>query len=65
MTSRKVTHLRDIRSYNNEGVSVPVCEPGLLASTTGHIDKVTCKRCLKLGPKRYAWAYPNHVKGAA
>jgi hypothetical protein len=58
------THYRDIRLSVNAGMNMPLCYAGapLLdcdksrLPTSGKIDEVTCKHCLRLFPKRYPWA---------
>lgn len=54
-------HIRDIRMYNNGGVSVPLCDKtGSKVFEFGNgireTDNVTCKKCLKIFPIRYPWA---------
>lgn len=60
------THIRDIRLYNNSGISFPVCCAGAefldlnktgwtFASGIRETDNVTCKNCLKIFYKRYPW----------
>jgi hypothetical protein len=57
------THIRDIRLFNNAGVSLPVCKANakLLdtecrAPIAAHPDQATCAHCRRLYPKRYPWA---------
>jgi len=61
MSKPPVTHLRDIRSYNNGGVAVPVCDTS--SDKLFHFGEVvngkqvaTCKRCPGAYAKRYPWA---------
>lgn len=57
------THIRDIRLFNNGGVSVPVCKataPLLDLSSTAwefvqEPKDATCKTCKRRYPKRYPW----------
>lgn len=59
------THLKDIRLYNNAGISMPLCRATArlldLDATawkkTGKWEEVTCLNCLKMAPQRYPWAY--------
>jgi len=58
------THIRDIRLYNNAGISFPLCYAGakfLDMDKTGlpmanREEAATCKKCQKRFPKRYPWA---------
>jgi len=57
-------HFRDIRLFSNAGIRFPMCYAGTRLldldkthlSTTGVIDNVNCKHCLRLFKKRYPWA---------
>ena len=56
------THIRDIRLYNNAGLSVPVCKataPLLDTTSTGwefaHKKEATCKVCRARYTRRYPW----------
>lgn len=63
MTKEAKTHIRDIRLFNNAGLSVPVCKataPLLdLSSTAWEFadskKDATCKGCVKRYPLRYPW----------
>jgi hypothetical protein len=62
----KTIHFRDIRLFNNAGMSFPLCyadaelldldKARLPTSGREGIAEVTCKRCLRMYPKRYSWA---------
>ena len=56
-------HIRDIRLYNNAGISLPVCyaRATLLDLDKTHLptahnpEDATCQRCKKAYPRRYPW----------
>jgi hypothetical protein len=58
------THIRDIRLFNNAGISMPVCyaiQSPLDLDKTGlpisqRPEQATCKHCQRVYPKRYPWA---------
>ena len=60
------THIRDIRLFNNAGISFAMCKlpaenkPLDLDAGTGlpmaHPDKATCSNCKRAYTKRYSWA---------
>lgn len=71
-------HIKDIRLFNNAGMSFPVCQAGAklldldkTAWKTGTEDEATCKRCMRAYAKRYGWAmdattqehFDKHLKG--
>ena len=59
-------HIRDIRLFNNAGISLPVCYASDIALDLDksilpmvQVDKATCKRCHVAYEKRYSWAQPR------
>jgi hypothetical protein len=60
-------HIRDIRLFNNAGISFPVCRANeklldmdatrysFAKVENGHEVGVTCKHCIRIYPKRYPW----------
>lgn len=67
---KPVIHYRDIRLSSNAGMDFPLCyanaklldtDKGRLSSS-GEMKEVTCKRCLKMFPKRYPWAVRGRKK---
>ena len=68
---RTKSHLRDIRLRGNAGMDFPLCyagaerldlDKGRLA-TVGTLAETDCKRCRKMAPKAYPWAYRNREAG--
>lgn len=53
-------HARDIRLYNNAGISVPVCVadsiPNKRYRLATHVLEINCAKCLAIYPRRYPWA---------
>lgn len=53
----KAIHLRSVRLFNNAGICYPICrsfkggfldvEVAVRMETTGNVNEVTCKNCLK------------------
>lgn len=57
------THIKDIRLYNNAGMSFPVCQASAKLLDTDksawkadRARKATCKHCMRAYAKRYRWA---------
>ena len=58
----KKTHIRDIRLFNNAGMSFPVCQANapLLDLDKGHWpcarrEQATCKHCQRAYTRLYPW----------
>ena len=59
----KLIHIRDIRLFNNAGMSFPVCcaDEELLDVDKarwkcGPVKEATCKKCIKAHAEKYPWA---------
>lgn len=63
MTREAKTHIRDIRLFNNAGLSVPVCKAtaplldldSLAWEFSDNAKDATCKSCVARYPRRYPW----------
>lgn len=63
------THIRDIRLFNNAGISMPVCYAGATPLDTDKcrlpcapVKQATCKRCQRAYPKKYPWTQKGSIE---
>jgi hypothetical protein len=63
-------HIRDIRLYNNAGISFPACQAGAKLLdldkscwTTRGAEDATCINCKRIYRKRYPWSRVRTLLG--
>jgi len=62
-------HIRDVRLFNNAGISFPMCQANArlldldksVWPTTGD-KEATCKNCIKAFKSRYVWAMTQETQ---